>query len=550
MERLISLLKVLFNNSRISVDHVGLRKKLYFGGVMLISSAIIIPCMLIVEMISNIMTEALTSVGAPMNGLLVELHILSAFSVVFGIWVIFNLMFFSLDREILLSLPIKSHEVLLAKFVFSYLAESSIEFLMIACVFIGFFRVYGIRPVSVFAAFLGVFLLPVLPLIYCALIGMVLLTLLKEIKSSKIFNSVSTILMLCFIGLFLASFKNMSAINVDNYVANLSSGKDLFTNSLDKIFFPMPFLIDAIENNSIVSLLIYVFLNILSLAILIIVGSLLYESGLHTVGSLGGNSEKITANFKYTNPKNIIISYFSKELKILLRTRAYANNCVWVNLIWPLGLGLFWLFNRNKETLDMLHRWYSTGNERLYVLMTILIIFVSFILTSMNSIASSTFTREGTHIDFIKYTPVSYANVLIAKALVSIFVSFSTQYAGLIIIGCFFRFRLSQFVLYGLLILCIDIFITLLGLMLDSKRPFTTWSDEYSALRGNVNTFFDMAVTMIIALFTGGLPFLLYHFSFVSLTGFYLFVSLTNIVMFAISISVFFKKALLYLNRL
>ena len=36
-------------------------------------------------------------------------------------------------------------------------------------------------------------------------------------------------------------------------------------------------------------------------------------------------------------------------------------------------------------------------------------------------------------------------------------------------------------------------------MMLDSVSPYTEWDDEYSAFRGNLNVFFNMAIMMILA---------------------------------------------------
>ena len=38
---------------------------------------------------------------------------------------------------------------------------------------------------------------------------------------------------------------------------------------------------------------------------------------------------------------------------------------------------------------------------------------------------------------------------------------------------------------------------------MDSISPYTVWSDELSALRGNLNCFFNLAAEMVFALFTG-----------------------------------------------
>ena len=40
---------------------------------------------------------------------------------------------------------------------------------------------------------------------------------------------------------------------------------------------------------------------------------------------------------------------------------------------------------------------------------------------------------------------------------------------------------------------------TMIGVIMDSISPYTAWSDELSALRGNLNCFFNLAAEMIIA---------------------------------------------------
>ena len=48
---------------------------------------------------------------------------------------------------------------------------------------------------------------------------------------------------------------------------------------------------------------------------------------------------------------------------------------------------------------------------------------------------------------------------------------------------------------------------------MDSISPYTAWSDELSALRGNLNCFFNLAAEMIAALLTGALAYGLYLLS-------------------------------------
>ena len=48
---------------------------------------------------------------------------------------------------------------------------------------------------------------------------------------------------------------------------------------------------------------------------------------------------------------------------------------------------------------------------------------------------------------------------------------------------------------------------------MDSVSPYTVWSDELSALRGNLNCFFNLAAEMVAALVTGGISYGLFILS-------------------------------------
>ena len=149
MKNVISLMRVFMKNAEMRVPKKGGKGSMYLALGIIAVSCIMIPCCLIVGFVSYIMTEALAGVGAPAAGLQAEIHIMSAFSVVFGMLVIFNILFFSSDREHLMPMPFKSHEILLAKFFYAYWAESIMEFMILISMFIGFFIAYGVNIVFV-----------------------------------------------------------------------------------------------------------------------------------------------------------------------------------------------------------------------------------------------------------------------------------------------------------------------------------------------------------------------------------------------------------------
>ena len=94
------------------------------------------------------------------------------------------------------------------------MAESIMEFMILLSVFIGYFVAaqenLGItswlNPVSLTAALIGTFVTPLLPLVYCALVSFILMTVLKGIHNIKVFYHSSTVLLALFLLLFFVSF--------------------------------------------------------------------------------------------------------------------------------------------------------------------------------------------------------------------------------------------------------------------------------------------------------------------------------------------------------
>ena len=152
MNNIFSLYSVLAKNSEMKVPKNEEKGTLYLSLGIIALSCIMIPCCLVVGYVSYIITKALIAAGAPTGGLLAQIQIMSAFSMIFGILVIFNVLFFSSDREHLMPLPIKTSHILTAKFLYSYVAESIMEFMILVSMFIGFFIAYKASIVSILSS--------------------------------------------------------------------------------------------------------------------------------------------------------------------------------------------------------------------------------------------------------------------------------------------------------------------------------------------------------------------------------------------------------------
>ena len=524
------IFKVYRKNFEMPMPEEGVKMSIYTSLGIIAVTCIMLPCCIIMGYLSYVMTLAMMVEGNRVNGLISEMHILSAFAMVLGMPVIFNVLFFSSDREHMVTLPVKSWQLLTAKFFHTFMAESVMEFLIFISMFIGFFIAAvtnsglwpALHPVSIIAAVSAIVLTPMLPLVYCCLISLILMAALKKVRSIKTFYRSSTIIMAVFVALFLYSFKDMGTISFDNYMDSLAADNNFFLRVCNAIFFTTPMLCKAMAWQSIPQLLLYFISNAAATGMILLLGAWLYQPGLYTAAALGSRKKKVDRDKLNLKSTNIFKSYFIKELKILTRTRAYSSNCVYINIIWPVGVAVFFFITRNNESVQQFMDYYREGYERAQLIILLAVIFMAFVASAMNSLSSTAFTREGSHVDFIKYIPVDYKTQMYVKAAVATCITAPFLILAVIVAYFFLNFSLLTGLLYSLIAIEALLISVVIGLALDSASPHTLWDDEYSALRGNLNSFFNMAVMIVMSLLICGLFFLLYELAHLPLIAVYI----------------------------
>jgi len=509
-----SILRILQKNSEMRLPE----RLLYRVLATIALLGIMIPCTVVVGFISYVMTGALIETDAPAEGILFEMQLLSAFSMIFGILVIFSVLFFSSDREHFVTLPIPAHRLMMGRFLYSYIAESIMEFMILAAVFVGYFMaviknyslVKALNPVSLIASVIGVVLIPLIPMIYCAIFSLILMAAMSKVKSTKLFYHMSSLFLLIFAGLFAYSLRGIGEINMENYVESLGSGSNSFLRTLNVIFFPVPWLGKAVSDGSILFLLLYLISNAVLLVILYQLGRLLYQKGLYTAAALG-SSRKKEVKAGDIKEESHLKACLRKEMTVILRTKAFSGNCAFINIIWPVGAWMLFHFAGKKGGLADFIVMYRLGKERADMILIMVMVAIGVIATALNSLASTAFTREGQHLELIKFIPVSFRTQMWAKALVSFIFTYPMLLVTDIIVCCYIGTGVLSCGYFAFLLLFTHVISIFVGMGLDSAAPYRDWDDEYSALRGNLNVFFNMAIMIVIAIASALLGLLMYE---------------------------------------
>ena len=192
MSGIRSLIRILYKNTQMMLP----KRTLYRVLAVAVILGILVPCGVVVGFCCYVMTQALILAGNPGGGMLFAMQILSVFSMVFGTWVVFGVLFFSSDREHFVTLPIPVHQLMAAKFIYAYVAESLMECFMLAAVFIGYFLAVAeeegwaaaLHPVAVVSA---VFSVSVVSSTFCSTVFSTVFPALFSTVFSTVFSAVS-----------------------------------------------------------------------------------------------------------------------------------------------------------------------------------------------------------------------------------------------------------------------------------------------------------------------------------------------------------------------
>lgn len=519
MNKTRALYKAFSSNLEMPKPNGEKKVKLYNRFGMIAFIGIMLPVAVIVGYMTYALTNFLYMFDGNAYGLLAELDLISAFAMIFGMPLMFSVLYFSSDLQFLTALPISATSLYVARFWHTYKAENVMTSNVLFAIYIGYFAAViqndgifaALNPVSILSSLIGFFGSLLLPLLYCSIIAMLLMLALKRFNRADIYYNTSLVLFVGFTALFLLSFRSYGQINTLNYLDSLVGGNNMFTN-ICNVIFPSNYLTTlSIRKNSVLPLLGSVLLIAALYFLSVLVAKLTYRKGLFAAAVISGRrSSKKTISAGGSH--KVLTSLILKEVKVLTRTMTYRMNCVFANLLWPVAAVVFITqapkYKFFKEFIYNLRM----GDPFSHVMLFVVFIAVAFIASGLNSIASTSFTREGVHIDLLKYLPAQLEKQINAKVLVALLFTFIPEAIAVIMVAV--SMRVAVLLPLYILISFVSILIaTMIGVIMDSVSPYTVWSDELSALRGNLNCFFNLAAEMIAALIIGGMAYGIYLLS-------------------------------------
>ena len=431
----------------------------------------------------------------------------SSFSILFlTIFYSNGILFGSRDIETLLSLPLKSSDIISSKFMFMYLLNFLIGFIFMLPGGIVWVLNGSLNVLQIILYFSSMIFVPLIPMCIAACMGMIVVAVSSYFKRKNVISLIFSFAMIGIIGYIAVSAmksgnEDSIGIMLSKQITGLYPISGLF---LQHTNFPMYIGMGLFIAFS--TAVFYIFVKIVAM-----------KYGL--LNTLAKTTSRYSDNKKSYNRKSIFLALYKKEMgRFLSSYMAVLNAGLGVILLCVFSI--FLLFNSIEQIGE------SSGIENINeYLSNFAPLFIASML-SLSCPAASAISLEGKNIWILQSSPVKVKMILNSKIAVNL----TLHLIGYMISIFAFTLKLDmnfiQVINLIIVPICYSIFITVIGISLNKKYPNYEWESEMMVVKQSMPVIVSGLVG-IIALIT---PILLNWFLNLSITPVLQIISVTLLV--------------------
>jgi ABC-2 type transport system permease protein len=452
---------------------------------------------------------------------------------IFGTLTLLSLVFSAKDAEAYAALPLREQSVFAAKFSIAYGIELGVTALILWPAVIIYGMVSSLTAAEFAALILRAlpvwFLLPMAPMAFAALISMLFTRLMAYSRRRDvllmIFGMALVFGMVAGQGFLMGRVGSMMDGEAPEVIiAKLLSDNSFMLEAVTDWFPPVKWCAQAlIEQNAGKAAMGFLGMTASAAAgggICLLLSRRLYYKGvlaqLEAPKSKRRGSSKINVKTGST-----LKAFFTKEMKVILRTPVYAMNILTGVAIFPIMFFLMSVGSAGMVTGDIKALVASIagpdGGDMLYLLAAA-VVTVTAIMGSTG--VSTTFSREGRMLWISQTAPVPVRTQVAARLLAGFVLTMAGAVLSMIVLVSFAGFSPGHAV-FGLVLGACTAFPMLAASVLpDALKPKRKWNSEAEAIKQNMNSVLALLICMGMAVAIGmGVFFLQMLLPAVWLTG-------------------------------
>jgi len=449
---------------------------------------------------------------------------------IFGIFYMLSVFYFSKDLDRLVPLPLKPYQVVLSKYVIVLINE----YLTVGIIVLPVFIYYGILSGSGLGYWLRLpvifLLLPVIPLAIASLLVIVFMRVVNISRKKELFMMVGIVLLMA-VSLLPHFMKDKPDPGIDQEkIVNFLASEDGLVQLISSNFPPSGWatkgLAFGFSSRGAAGFLLFTGISLLLFLALLAVGQEFFYRGLigfHEVPTKVKTLKKGAYLTNISSGFHPVKAIFLRELRIMNRTPVFLMNGAF-NLVFLPLLILIMALSGNEEGTFII-KLLSSVNPMVTILSAAGFIFLTM---SMSATAASTFSREGTRFRISRVIPVSYKTQAAAKFLHSLAVpSIGLLFSSAVLLF-YLKISIVLFAPAVILALVGVVVFTALGMIIDLSRPRLDWETPQKAVKNNPN----VVVTMFLEIgFIIGVGFLCKLFFSWKLNSLVIYLSLLGVLL-------------------
>lgn len=384
------------------------------------------------------------------------------------------------DFDMLISLPIKESTILASKISMMIISNYlySLAFIIIPAI------VYFIKVDTSVTFFLYLIILflgaPLIPIVISSIISFLLGNISSKIRHKN----------LAMVGgsLVLIIIYMVSVMQIESIAKNILENSTSIMNAINKIYPPAYYFVDALKNNNITSLGIYLILSLVPFLIFIAV----FSKGFKKINSRMNEKYKVK-NFKLDkfNTSKPTIALLKKEISRYLSSYIYVLNTSFGMILLLIGTIGILVFG-----IDKINELLAMNNIDMNLLKPqIILVFVFVIATTCTTYCS--ISLEGKSLWILKSSPVEELDIFKAKILMNLLLNLPISVLSFLLIGIKLKFDVAFLAIMVGTIVALCILVSVAGLLINLYFPNLDWKNEVAVVKRSAGIMIILFGTMI-----------------------------------------------------
>lgn len=509
MNKILSLTKVLFKNAFLNNSEKSKPRNtliiIIIVGILMIGSYGL-PLVMATKELVNWLSPVITP------SILLEMFVPSIVMMlfIFSVITIISYYYLSTDITLLLPMPLKPYEILLARFILVTVSLYFFEFLFFGPFMVGYGIGVGANVLYYIYAFIFLLTAPLVPVSIMSIFITSLMRVGNFSANKDRFTYIVLFLSLG-LGIGISMLPNIIGFDMDpSNFANIVTEVGKVTNYILPYLRPV---ITALKDSSNILGVLW-FLLYLALSTGVVYLFLLISSKVYIKGVMVGGNEKMNKKHqkidvdKSIKSGSAFKSYALKDVRLIIRTPVYNTNLVLVEFIMVIIMAASFIFGASADGGDINALIKQVMSFRINSQLSyIIFIFLGGLLffNGVSLISASSISREGKSAYFMKYIPMSPLKQINAK--ISFGVIMHLLIPVVILIGALALgvIDFMQFMYFLVPSVLITIFMNYWGILVDLARPKLNWDNETVAVKQNFNGVIYMLICYALGFAFGGI---------------------------------------------